>query len=116
MTFAIAFSRAASEAKLRPPTPAGEAVEAGHPDIGEGDTNQQQRGQADPHQSLVTEYCLSVRLLSLTAGRRYCSSAKIKSGSLRALNSESRSLFTWRPRHFQKWYFMKFFYEFLIHG
>lgn len=83
MTFAIAFSGAASSAIPRPPTPAGKTLEAGHPHIGEADTHQEHH---DHHgQSLVTEYWFSVRVLSPTAWRRYCSFAKIISGSLRAL-------------------------------
>ena len=106
MTFAIAFPSAASEAILWPPTPAGEAVEAGHPHIGEADTHQEHH---DHHgQSLVTEYWFSVRVLSPTAWRRYCSFAKIISGSLRALTEpltdhlETKIFLVSR-------YFMKFF-------
>ena len=98
MTFAIAFSGAASSAIPRPPTPAGKTLEAGHPHIGEADTHQEHH---DHHgQSLVTEYWFSVRVLSPTAWRRYCSFAKIILAP--SEHSQSRSLITWRPKYFWK--------------
>ena len=47
MTFALALSGAVSGGILRPPAPAGETLEAGHPHIGEADTDEEQRGQVE---------------------------------------------------------------------
>ena len=47
MTFALALSGAVSGGILRPPAPAGETLEAGHPHIGGADTDEEQRGQVE---------------------------------------------------------------------
>ena len=66
MTFALALSGAVSGGILRPPTPAGEALEAGHPHIGEADTDDEQRGQVEHVQSLERHGACGMCPLGLT--------------------------------------------------